>query len=139
MKTDYKFGDPIWICLEKGNDIEAIFIRKSFGCAIVVTESSSTSALHVAFDLIKPRKIIVDCEHQWIPFPLQQPKCDTPYIVSIRDDSGDHVRRYTSVGWRSSSFLQENAWIVDDEVNCNVEAWMPMPEPFTYKNERLNI
>ena len=68
-------------------------------------------------------------------FPEQQPKCDSPFIVSIRDDSGDSVRHYTDIGWRSSSFLQDNAWIVDNEINYNVEAWMFMPEPYKKENE----
>ena len=130
MNTEYKFGDPIWFCPDGVTEIEAIYVGKSFNCAKIVTESTLTHIFIVGFDLIKPR-VEQECfKDSWIPFPEQQPRCDTPYIVSIRDDSGDSVRHYTSVGWRSSSFLQDCAWIVDDEVNYKVEAWMCMPEPY---------
>lgn len=135
MNTEYKFGDPIWLCLDGRTNIQAIYVGENFGCAKIVTASSLVNILNVSFDLIKPRLTQGCFEGLWIKFPDQQPSCDTPYIVSIRDDSGDSTYHYTDVGWRSSSFLQDNAWIVDNEVNYNVEAWMFMPEPYKERND----
>lgn len=130
MNTEYIFGDPIWFCPDGTTKIEAIYVGKSFNRAKIVTECTLTHIFIVGFDLIQPRAEQKRFKGPWIPFPEQQPRCDTPYIVSIRDDSGDSVRHYTDVGWRSGSFLQNNVWIVDNEVNYNVEAWMFMPEPY---------
>lgn len=47
-------------------------------------------------------------------------------IVSICDTSGDTSHSYTSVGWYSG---YDGKWIVDNEFNNYVYAWMPLPEP----------
>lgn len=47
-------------------------------------------------------------------------------IVSICDTSGDTSHNYTSVGWYSG---YDGKWIVDNEFNNYVYAWMPFPEP----------
>ena len=47
-------------------------------------------------------------------------------IVSICDTSGDTSHSYTSVGWYSG---YDGKWIVDNEFNNYVYAWMPFPEP----------
>lgn len=125
QKNDFKFGDPIFVQLGQTNIKEAIYIASALGCAVVALDAPADNyVLHVNFDLIWDRN------ENWIPFPFQEPKYETPYIVTVRDDSGDSVRYYTTTGWRSNSFIQENAWIVDDEVNFNVVAWMPFPEPY---------
>lgn len=114
---------------------EIVFRKVEEHITAVSTSRCLDIKINVSFDLIKPRLTQGCFEGLWIKFPDQQPSCDTPYIVSIRDDSGDSVRHYTDVGWRSSSFLQDNAWIVDNEVNYNVEAWMFMPEPYKERND----
>ena len=135
INHDYKFGDPIWFYPDGKNNVDAIFVRDGFGCAVIVTHSSFNMTMNVSYDMIKHKSLKKVFEGQWIPFPEQQPKCDSPFIVSIRDDSGDSIRYYTDIGWRSSSFLQDNAWIVDNEINYNVEAWMFMPEPYKKENK----
>lgn len=47
-------------------------------------------------------------------------------IVTIRDDSGDTVFNYTSVGWYYNGY-----WVVDNEINFKVVAWQPLPQPYT--------
>lgn len=53
-------------------------------------------------------------------------------IVSVCDESGDTPYDYTSVGWYSG---YDNKWVVDDEFNNYVYAWMPFPEPKRRKNK----
>jgi len=129
MKTDYKFGDTIWVSFDKHNDSKAVFVREAFGCALIVHETSS-EILRVSFDLIRPREIKRDFDGVWIPMILQRPKHESMYIVSILDDSGDNKFRYTTVGWRPKEFEGTDKWIVDNEVVGNVEAWMPFPKPY---------
>lgn len=45
-------------------------------------------------------------------------------IVAIRDDSGDSVNCYTTVGWY---IALHRIWIVDNEINNKVTHWKPMP------------
>lgn len=47
-------------------------------------------------------------------------------IVSICDTSGDTSHNYTSVGWYSG---YDDKWVIDNEFNNYVYAWMPLPEP----------
>ena len=67
---------------------------------------------------------------RWIPVSERSPNGQTEVIVSCVDDSGDTKFRYTSSGWVTTD---GEYWIVDNEINPFVVAWMPMPDP--YKGE----
>ena len=67
----------------------------------------------------------------WIPCSERLPEGRTEVIVSCTDDSGDTKFRYTSSGWVTTD---KEYWIVDNEINNFVVAWMPLPEP--YREER---
>ncbi len=64
---------------------------------------------------------------QWTPITEGLPNSQEPVIVSVQDDSGDTRFNYTASGWITPD---KEYWIVDDEVNYYVIAWMPMPEPW---------
>lgn len=68
-------------------------------------------------------------EYQWIPCSERLPHgfCSDLVNVSIHDDSGDTPFDYTSCGWVISD---GEYWIVDNEINNHVIAWMPLPEPY---------
>ena len=72
-------------------------------------------------------------EQRWIPCSERLPhgSCSDLVNVSIHDDSGDTPFDYTSCGWVTTD---GEYWIVDNEINNHVIAWMPLPEP--YRAER---
>ena len=63
----------------------------------------------------------------WIPCSTELPKDGEEVIVSIHDDSGDYAYDYTSSGWYAAA---GEFWVVDNEVNMRVVAWMPLPKPY---------
>lgn len=92
-----------------------------------------------AIDAIKTSRFLVDAmekviklssaqpELQWIPCSERLPNGQTEVIVSCVDDSGDTKFRYTASGWVTTD---GEYWIVDNEINPFVVAWMPLPEPW---------
>ena len=67
---------------------------------------------------------------RWIPCSERLPDDRTEVIVSCHDDSGDTPFDYTSCGWM---ITDGEYWIVDNDINNFVVAWMPLPKP--YKGE----
>ena len=65
----------------------------------------------------------VSIEPQWIPCSVRLPKKTGLYYVTIRDEDGT---KYTSCMYY---YINLARW----EVNVNVIAWIPEPEP--YKEE----
>ena len=70
-------------------------------------------------------------EQQWIPCSERLPEAQTEVIVSCTDDSGDTKFRYTTSGWITTN---KEYWIVDNEINPFVVAWMPLP--LSYQEEQ---
>ena len=68
---------------------------------------------------------------EWILCSERLPKYEEEVIVSVRDDSGDSTLDYSSCGWYACA---GDFWVVDNEPNPYVIAWMPLPEP--YRAER---
>lgn len=69
-----------------------------------------------------------DGKTDWIPVtPTTMPKNEDEVIVSILDDSGDNTFKYTASGWYATA---GDFWVVDNEVNRRVVAWMPLPSPY---------
>lgn len=66
-------------------------------------------------------------QSHWISCSERMPESQVEVIVSCTDDSGDTKFRYTSSGWITTN---KEYWIVDNEINCFVTAWMPFPEPY---------
>ena len=75
----------------------------------------------------------VQSEQRWIPVSDRLPEGQTEVIVSCMDNSGDTGFLYTSSGWMTTD---REYWIVDNEINSFVIAWMPMPEPWRGKGEK---
>lgn len=73
----------------------------------------------------------IEPEPHWIPCSERLPEARTEVIVSCTDDSGDTKFRYMSSGWVTTN---KEYWIVDNEINNFVVAWMPLLEP--YKGEQ---
>ena len=71
-------------------------------------------------------------EPQWIPCSKRLPNAQDVVIVSIRDETGDTAYNYTSHGWLTTD---KEYWIVDDDINHYVVAWMPLPEPWKGEEE----
>jgi len=70
-------------------------------------------------------------ESQWIPCSERLPHYSETVIVSILDDTGDYNLNYTDVGW----ITHDGTWIVDNDENNMVTAWMPLPEPYKERRE----
>ena len=64
---------------------------------------------------------------RWIPCKEKLPKYGENVIVSIHDDSGDYACDYASFGWYA---VKGKFWVVDNEVNERVVAWLPLPRPY---------
>ena len=64
---------------------------------------------------------------RWIPCSERLPKDGENVIVSIHDDSGDYACDYASFGWYA---VKGKFWVVDNEVNERVVAWLPLPIPY---------
>lgn len=73
-----------------------------------------------------PRHHGAQPEQQWIPCSERLPHYSETVIVSILDDTGDYNLNYTDVGW----ITHDGTWIVDNDENNMVTAWMPLPESY---------
>lgn len=71
-------------------------------------------------------------EQLWTPCSERFPIGQEEVIVSCHDDSGDTPFDYTSCGWVTTD---GKYWIVDNEINNHVIAWMPLPEPLRLDGE----
>ena len=60
------------------------------------------------------------------------PKNEDLVIVTIFDESGDTLYRYTDFGWYLEA---ENCWIIDAAQRIDVIAWMPLPKPYREDSE----
>lgn len=72
---------------------------------------------------------------QWIPVSKSLPPSREEVNVSICDETGDTRYNYTSHGWLTTD---KEYWIVDNEINNYVVAWMPLPEPWKVEQEEEN-
>lgn len=63
-------------------------------------------------------------EQLWILCSERLPDNGDIVIVSIRDETGDTKFNYSSYGWITTN---KEYWIVDNEINNYVVAWMPLP------------
>jgi len=81
-------------------------------------------------------KKLPSAQPQWIPCSERLPhgSCSDLVIVSIHDDSGDTPYDYTSCGWITTD---GEYWIVDNEINNHVVAWMPLPEPYRGESDEV--
>ena len=66
-------------------------------------------------------------EQHWIPCSERLPDSSDIVIVSVCDETGDTRYNYSAHGWITTD---KEYWIVDDEINHYVVAWMPLPEPW---------
>lgn len=71
-------------------------------------------------------------EQRWIPCNTALPKDEEEVIASIHDNSGDYAYDYTTSGWYAAA---GEFWVVDNEANMCVTAWMPLPEPYREVSE----
>ena len=72
----------------------------------------------------------------WIPCSERMPhgSCSDLVNVSIHDDSGDTPFDYTSCGWVTTD---GEYWIVDNEINNHVIAWMQLPKPYGGESDEM--
>lgn len=76
-------------------------------------------------------KVIVKGEEyhkglKWTSVKTTPPPSEEDVLVSCVDYSGDTPFTYTDVGWITPDYKN---WIVGNQVNWNVIAWAPLPEP----------
>lgn len=69
----------------------------------------------------------IEPEQRWISCSELLPNSQAEVNVSCRDDSADTIYRYTASGWITTN---GEYWIVDNEINPYVVAWMPLPKPW---------
>lgn len=73
------------------------------------------------------RELEHDITDGWILCSERLPKNDDWVIVTILEELGDTLCRYTDFGW----YLEAaNCWIIAAEKRTDVMAWMPLPEPY---------
>ena len=63
-------------------------------------------------------------EPRWIPVSERLPEEEGLYLVSVKND---HKRRYSKTCW----YMGRNHWFARQDV----EAWMPLPEPYKTESE----
>ena len=99
-----------------------------------ITEYGSGNCIYMSVGELKRRIEALPPAQQWIPCSERLPhgSCSDLVNVSIHDDSGDTPFDYTSCGWVTTD---GEYWIVDNEINNHVIAWMPLPEPYTERRE----
>ena len=90
----------------------------------------NTALVAVKCDLDKVSSVTP--KQRWIPCSERLPNSQAEVIVSCRDDSGDTISWYTASGWVTTD---GKYWIVDNEFNSFVIAWMPLPEPYREEGE----
>ncbi len=81
-------------------------------------------------DVIRRIKNLPPAQPDWIPCSKILPKDDTEVIVSCTDDSGDSEYSYTTTGWHF-----KGVWVVDNERNYFVRAWMPLPKSYSERRQ----
>ena len=86
------------------------------------TEKDENRFIHLVRDIAPSVQ-----EQQWIPVSEKIPNGQELVIVSCHDTLGDTSFDYTSSGWTTTD---GEYWIVDNEINHFVVAWMPLPEPY---------
>ncbi len=73
-------------------------------------------------------KNIFDFPSPWILVSDEHyPPAEEEVLVSCLDDSGDTPFSYTSTGWVTPN---HEYWIVNNEINRDVVAWMPLPDSY---------
>ena len=70
----------------------------------------------------------------WIPVSSYLPLPMSNVIVSVHDDSGDGAFDYIGWGWMTHD---NRIWVVDNEENSMVSAWMPLPKPYEEGNNEV--
>lgn len=81
--------------------------------------------------IISAIKKLPSAEPEWIHVSERLPDKRATVIVSCIDNSGDTLFSYTACGyWVGVLPDDDPTWIVDDEINYHVVAWMPLPEPW---------
>lgn len=72
---------------------------------------------------------IFDFPSPWVSIYKDKyhPPAQEEVLVSCLDDSGDTPFSYTSTGWVTPN---HEYWIVNNEINRDVVAWMPLPDPY---------
>jgi hypothetical protein len=109
--------------------------RKSCICTIKMLRNLALN-VHEVMDVIdyenceKMISLLESSEQtvqQWISCDERLPEDEEEVIVSVRDDSGDNTFDYSSCGWYACA---GDFWVVDNEANERVVAWMPLPEPW---------
>lgn len=88
----------------------------------------SQAAREIAQAIINERTMRESLKPQWwIPVTERLPNSSETVIVSVCDETGDTRFDYSAHGWVTTD---KEYWIVDDEINNYVVAWMPLPEPY---------
>jgi len=68
-----------------------------------------------------------DRPQEWIPCSERMPANDDWVIISVLDEAGDTLYRYSDFGWY---FEMAKCWIVESEPRTDAVAWMPLPKPW---------
>lgn len=93
----------------------------------IINDRETIKLLREQNEKLKEQLSSAQLEQRWIQCSERLPNSQTEVIVSCRDDSADTIYRYTASGWITTN---GEYWIVDNEINPYVVAWMPLPEPW---------
>lgn len=108
----------------------AIYCMKAMLCEEACEDCDyygKTGTDHCEADAVRMAIKALEEQPHWIPCSTALPKDEEDVIVSIHDDSGDYALDYSSFGWYAAA---GEFWVVDNEANMCVTAWMSLPHPY---------
>lgn len=87
---------------------------------IDITEEQKAQIIEQARSIV-----LQDIRPKWVDVDVKLPPTEETVIVTLYEDNCDNPYYIESTGW-----YYNGMWVVDNEVNGKVVAWIPLPKPW---------